>query len=39
MSAPAPTWIESNFRVFLDAAPDAMLVVDDHGRIALPTPD
>jgi PAS domain S-box-containing protein len=40
MSAPqsppsAPTWIEANFRVFLDAAPDAMLVIDDHGRIVL----
>ncbi len=33
--SPAPTWIEANFRVFLDAAPDAMLVVDDHGRIVL----
>ena len=35
MSAPAPTWIEANFRVFLDAAPDAMLVIDDHGHIVL----
>jgi PAS domain S-box-containing protein len=33
--SPAPTWIEANFRVFLDAAPDAMLVVDDHGLIVL----
>jgi PAS domain S-box-containing protein len=35
MSAPAPTWIEANFRVFLDAAPDAMLVIDGRGRIVL----
>jgi PAS domain S-box-containing protein len=35
MSVPAPTWIEANFRVFLDAAPDAMLVSDDHGHIVL----
>jgi len=35
LPSPAPTWIEANFRVFLDAAPDAMLVVDDHGRIVL----
>jgi PAS domain S-box-containing protein len=34
-SSPAPSWIESNFRVLLDAAPDAMLVVDDRGRIVL----
>jgi PAS domain S-box-containing protein len=33
--SPAPSWIEANFRVFLDAAPDAMLVVDDQGRIVL----
>jgi PAS domain S-box-containing protein len=32
---PAPTWIETNFRAFLDAAPDAMLVVDDHRLIVL----
>lgn len=30
---PAPAWIASNFRALLDAAPDAMLVVDDHGAI------
>jgi PAS domain S-box-containing protein len=34
-SLPDSTWIEANFRVFLDAAPDAMLVVDDHGWIVL----
>jgi protein-histidine pros-kinase len=33
--APASSWIESNFHTLLDAAPDAMLVVDDHGRIVL----
>ncbi len=33
--APAPSWIEANFHTLLDAAPDAMLVVDDHGRIVL----
>jgi PAS domain S-box-containing protein len=31
----APVWIESNFRSFFDAAPDAMLVVDDQGRMIL----
>ena len=30
-----PSWIESNFRTLLDAAPDAMLVVDVQGRIVL----
>lgn len=35
LPSPAPTWIEDNFRAFLDAAPDAMLVVDDQGRIVL----
>ena len=35
MSAPTPSRIEANFRAFLDAAPDAMLVVDDHGHIVL----
>jgi protein-histidine pros-kinase len=35
MSSPARTWIESNFRAILDAAPDAMLVVNDEGRIVL----
>ncbi len=33
--SPTPTWIEANFHTLLDAAPDAMLVVDDHGRIVL----
>ncbi len=27
--------IEANLRMFLDSAPDAMLVVDEHGRIVL----
>ena len=31
--SPSPAWIQSNFRALLDAAPDAMLVVDDHGSI------
>jgi hypothetical protein len=31
MSAPTPSRIEANFHAFLDAAPDAMLVVDDRG--------
>ena len=35
LPSPAPAWIESNFRLFLEAAPDAMLVVDDHGHIVL----
>lgn len=35
MSSPAPTWIETNFRALLDAAPDAMLVINDQGRIVL----
>jgi protein-histidine pros-kinase len=35
LPSPVPSWIVANFRVFLDAAPDAMLVVDDHGRIVL----
>jgi protein-histidine pros-kinase len=30
-----PTWIEANFRALLDAAPDAMIVVDSQGRIGL----
>ena len=33
--SPTPSWIEANFRAFLDAAPDAMLVIDDHDRIVL----
>jgi PAS domain S-box-containing protein len=35
LPSPVPSWIEANFRVFLDAAPDAMLVVDDQGRMVL----
>jgi protein-histidine pros-kinase len=35
LPSPAPSWIEANFRVFLDAAPDAMLVADEDGRIVL----
>ncbi len=33
--SPVPDWLESNFRVLLDAALDAMLLLDDHGRILL----
>ena len=29
------SWIEANFRALLDAAPDAMLIVDESGRIVL----
>jgi two-component system, cell cycle sensor histidine kinase and response regulator CckA len=29
------TWTQSDFSTFLDAAPDAMLVIDDQGRIVL----
>ncbi len=32
---PAPSWIQANFHTLLDTAPDAMLVIDDHGRIVL----
>ena len=31
--SPPPSWIQSNFRALLDAAPDAMLVGDEHGSI------
>ena len=30
-----PDWIETNFRVLLDAAPDAMIIVDNGGAIVL----
>ena len=33
--SPARSWIEANFHALLDAAPDAMLVVDDHECIVL----
>jgi PAS domain S-box-containing protein len=33
LPSPAPPCIEDSFRVFLDAAPDAMQVVDEHGHI------
>ncbi len=33
--AAASSWIQANFHALLDAAPDAMLVVDDHGSIVL----
>jgi PAS domain S-box-containing protein len=35
MSSSTPSWIETKFSALLDAAPDAMLVVDGHGRIVL----
>ena len=28
-------WIEANFHALLEAAPDAMLIVDEHGCIML----
>jgi two-component system, cell cycle sensor histidine kinase and response regulator CckA len=30
-----PDWIETNFRVLLDAAPDAMIIVNNGGEIVL----
>ena len=30
-----PDWIETNFRVLLDAAPDAMIIVNHAGEISL----
>jgi hypothetical protein len=30
-----PGWIETNFRMLLDAAPDAMIIVDGAGKIVL----
>jgi PAS domain S-box-containing protein len=35
---PAPNWIEASFRAFLDVAPDAMLVVNEQGRVMLANP-
>jgi PAS domain S-box-containing protein len=31
----APEWVESNFRLLMDAAPDAMLVANEAGEIIL----
>jgi hypothetical protein len=31
MSAHAPSWIDPNSRVYLDAAPNAMPAADGHG--------
>ena len=33
--SPVPIWLEDYFRVFLDAVPYAMLILDEEGRILL----